>query len=425
MVSVKRHNVAKEPPQNIRPAIQLDHVSKRFMLRTDGPRSFQDAFIGLVRSQRSRKQEFWALRDVSFEVQPGETLGLIGPNGSGKSTILKLISRILTPTEGHITVNGRVSSLLELGAGFHPDLTGRENIYLNGSVLGLSRREINERLDDIIAFAELERFIDMPVKHYSSGMYMRLGFAVAAHVEPDILLVDEVLAVGDQSFQLKCYDRIADLRSRGVTIIFVSHSLDDVRRLCTRAIWLEDGEIRSKGHVDQVIEQYLSRVMAREESQLTAQGMAKGQRERWGSGEVRIVDVEFYDQTGQRRHIFTTGERMRVRIRYVTTARIERPVFGVAIYRADGLHINGPNTRFSGYEIPMVEGKGELWCTFEMLPLLEGRYWFSASVYDETCTHPYDHLDRVFPFRVQAGAQVQERYGTVYIPCHWQHIPAA
>jgi len=405
------------------PAIRLDHISKRFMLRTDGPRSFQDTFIGLLRGRRAGKQEFWALRDVSFAVQPGETVGLIGPNGSGKSTLLKLVSRILVPTSGDITVNGKVSTLLELGAGFHPDLTGRENIYLNGSVMGLGRREIHERLGDIIAFAELERFIDMPVKHYSSGMYMRLGFSVAVHADPDILLVDEVLTVGDQSFQLKCYDRIAELREHGVTILLVSHNLEDVRRVCDQTVWLEEGVMQHKGGVDQVIERYVSRVMAQEERRLMEQGVLANGENRWGSGEIRITDVRFYDRDGQERYIFATGERLQARIRYAAPTRIERPVFGVAIYRADGLHINGPNTKLSGYHIPVVEGEGEVWCAFEMLPLLEGSYQFSASVYDETCTHPYDHLDRAFPFRVRAGDRIQERYGTFYVPCEWRHRP--
>ncbi|MBU0495897.1 MAG: ABC transporter ATP-binding protein [Chloroflexi bacterium] len=406
------------------PVIRLDQVSKRFILHAGGPRSFQDTFVGLFRGRRYRAQDFWALRDVSFEVQAGEALGFIGANGSGKSTVLKLVSRILVPTTGQVHIHGQVSSLLELGAGFHPDLTGRENIYLNGSVLGLTRRQINERLGDIIDFAELGPFIDAPVKHYSSGMYMRLGFAVAVHVDPNILLVDEVLAVGDQRFQFKCYDRIANLRAQGVTILFVSHDLEHVRRLCGRAVWLEGGQVHAQGDTGHVIAQYLDQVMAQEEERLFQQGAQEMDEHRWGQGQVRITGVRFYDRAGQERHVFDAGEWMQARIQYTASGQVERPVFGVAIHRTDGLHVNGPNTKLSHYDIPAIQGEGEVHCTFEMLPLLEGSYRLSAAVYDETCTRPYDHLDGVFPFRVRAGDLVPDRYGAFYIPCQWEHIGA-
>jgi ABC-type polysaccharide/polyol phosphate transport system ATPase subunit len=227
-------------------AIQFDHVSKKFILHRERPRSLQELAVNLFRRNNNSHEEFWALQDVSFTVEQGETLGLIGPNGAGKSTALKLISRIIEPTSGQIEVNGQVGALLELGAGFHPDLTGRENIYLNGSILGLSRAQIRRKLDAIIAFAELERFIDVPVKHYSSGMYVRLGFSVAVHTDPEVLLVDEVLAVGDQNFQHKCLERIMEMQRQGITICFVSHGLGEVRRLCSRAVWLDDGMVQAR-----------------------------------------------------------------------------------------------------------------------------------------------------------------------------------
>ena len=223
--------------------VQVENVSKRFILHHERPHSFKELVINLFGRNSRRREEFWALRDISFELSEGEMLGIIGPNGAGKSTVLKLISRILEPTIGHIRVNGRVSALLELGAGFHPDLTGRENIYLNGSLLGFSKKEMARLSDDIVAFSELERFIDTPVKHYSSGMYMRLGFAIAINVQPDILLIDEVLAVGDQAFQKKCLDKIKEFKERGIPVIFVSHNLEAVAKLCTKAIWLEEGLI--------------------------------------------------------------------------------------------------------------------------------------------------------------------------------------
>lgn len=400
------------------PAIQFDHVSKKFVIHRERPRSFQEVAVNLFRNNRSR-EELWAVRDVSFSVARGEALGLIGPNGSGKSTILKLISRILEPTEGDIQVNGRLSALLELGAGFHPDLTGRENIYLNGSILGLSRREMDAHFEDIVRFSELARFIDMPVKHYSSGMVMRLGFAIAIHVEPEVLLIDEVLAVGDESFQMKCLDKISELRGRNITIIFVSHSLDAVRELCDRALWLESGEMRRLGPTQQVIDLYRDSVTAREESRLAARH-GEGAGERWGSGEVEIIDVHFRDVAGRERHVFRTGEPMTACIRYCAHRRIDNPVFGVAIHRSDGLHVNGPNTRLAGYPIEYIEGEGEIRYAIEALPLLEGIYQFSATCYDYACVHPYDHHHRMYTFRVQRGA-VREEFGVFHIPSHWEH----
>lgn len=238
-------------------AIQFDHVSKKFILHHERARSFQELAIGLFRRNNRSYEEFWALRDVSFTVAPGETVGIIGPNGAGKSTILKLIARIIKPSSGRIAVRGRVGALLELGAGFHPDLTGRENIYLNGSIMGLSRAEIRRRLDDIISFAELERFIDVPVKHYSSGMLVRLGFSVAVHTYPEILLIDEVLAVGDAAFQRKCIERIISIKKSGSTILFVSHDMEAIQMLCDRALWLNNGYLMADDVPSVVISKYL------------------------------------------------------------------------------------------------------------------------------------------------------------------------
>ncbi|MBS1251918.1 MAG: Teichoic acids export ATP-binding protein TagH [Anaerolineales bacterium] len=405
------------------PAIRFENVSKKFVVHHERPRSFQEVIVGLFRDT-GRHEELWAVRDVSFTVARGEALGLIGPNGSGKSTLLKLVSRILEPTAGDIEVNGRLSALLELGAGFHPDLTGRENIYLNGSILGLSRREMNEHYADIVRFSEMERFIDMPVKHYSSGMAMRLGFAVAIHVEPDVLLIDEILAVGDESFQMKCLDKIDELRSHDITIVFVSHTLDSVRDLCDRALWLENGEMQHLGPTEQVIDLYRDSVTAKEEERLAIQhGEGLGQEtvaQRWGSGEVEIVDVRFQNAAGNERHVFRIGESMTACIHYRAHKRIENPAFGVAIHRSDGLHVNGPNTKLAGYPIDDIEGEGEVHYAIESLPLLAGTYQFSATCYDHACAHPYDHHHRMYTFRVQRG-DIGEEFGAFYIPSRWEH----
>src|SRR3954471_7075539 len=246
------------------PIIEFDGVSKRFTLHHDRRNSIQERVAGLLRP-RAGGETFWALRDVSFSVGPGESLGLVGHNGAGKSTALKLMTRILEPTSGQVRLNGRVAALLELGSGFHPDLSGRENVFLNGSLLGFSRRDMQARLPEIVDFAEIGDFIDMEVKHYSSGMYTRLAFAVATAVDPDILITDEVLAVGDESFQRKCMDRIYRFRQQGKTIIFVSHALETVRALCDHAVWLDHGQARVVGLAGTVIDAYLADVNQREQ----------------------------------------------------------------------------------------------------------------------------------------------------------------
>lgn len=400
-------------------AIQLDKVSKRFLYRPEQPRTLQESFVNLFGLRnRAPAEELWALRDISFAVEKGDTVGLIGANGAGKSTLLRLIARILEPTSGRITVKGRVSTLLELGAGFHPELTGRENVYLNGSILGLTRKQIAEKFDELVAFAELERFIDVPVKHYSSGMYIRLGFAVAIHVDPEILLIDEVLAVGDESFQGKCLVRISELQAEGVTILYVSHNLHSVRKVCSRALWLDEGVIRAEGKPETVVERYLDSVRA--EEGVEPWSAVSQERKRWGSGEAEIVKVKFLDAQGKECDLFTTGQMMRVKIGYRAHKTIRKPVFGVAIYTSDGIHINGPNTRTSGYDIDHIEGEGEVEFVIDYLPLLRGEYDFTAAIYDHNSVHPFDHHHRMYSFKVEGGP-IKDSEGTLYIPCRWRH----
>jgi ABC-type polysaccharide/polyol phosphate transport system ATPase subunit len=236
-------------------SITFENVSKEFKLSNLRVRSLQERFVNIFNKSARGKRHLWALRDINFSIKAGETVGLLGPNGSGKSTILKLISRIIDPTTGVITISGRLSALLELGAGFHPELSGRENIYLNGSIMGLKRKAMDRLLDDIIGFADIGEFIDAPIRNYSSGMQVRLGFSVAVHVEPEVILVDEVLAVGDYSFQHKCLERIHQMQRAGVTILFVSHDFEAVRRLCTQAIWMDEGRLQAQGKVDEILGQ--------------------------------------------------------------------------------------------------------------------------------------------------------------------------
>jgi len=241
-------------------AVSFEDVSKRFVLRHERAYTVLESMISMVRPSRRSTEEFWALRAVSFEIPDGETLGIIGPNGAGKSTALKLMARILEPTSGQVVVRGRISPLLELGAGFHPELTGRENVFLNAALFGVSQAEAQDRYDQIVEFSELNDFIDVPLKHYSSGMYMRLGFAVAANIIPDILLVDEILAVGDEAFQRKCLRKIEEFRREGRTIVFVSHDLPTVSRICHRALWLDKGRVMALGPTDDLVDRYLESI---------------------------------------------------------------------------------------------------------------------------------------------------------------------
>lgn len=402
------------------PVVRFESVSKKFTLSLGQPRTVQEIFLrALGRRRPGERASFWALSEASFEIYRGETVGFVGPNGAGKSTLFKLISRILTPTTGHIYVNGRVAALLELGTGFHPDLTGRENIYLNGSLLGLSRRDIGCKLGAIIDFSELGPFIDVPVKHYSSGMYMRLGFSIAVHVEPDILLVDEVLAVGDQAFQQKCQRRVEQLGSSGVTILFVSHSLGDIRRICQRAIWMEGGVVRADGDVEWVTQLYSDHAWDMVEKGLEDgdETGPDGELTSWGSREIEIDGVSFLDAEGNERQSFSMAEPFRVRIHYSAHRRVENPVFGLAIYRSDGLHITGPNTQESGRSIPFVEGVGWVEWKLESLPLLAGQYDLSVAVYDQKLIHAYDHRHRMISFLVRGNLGSA---GVVDLPAEWE-----
>ena len=397
--------------------ISIEHVSKEFVLKQAAPRSFQELVVDLVkRRKRSRVERFVALDDVSLEIEQGETVGLIGPNGAGKSTLLKLVAGIIEPTVGNVRIHGRVGALLELGAGFHPDLTGRENIYLNGSILGLSRNEIRDKIDEIITFAELERFIDAPVRHYSSGMYVRLGFSVAVHTEPEVLLVDEVLAVGDAAFQRKCMDKIDAMRNTGVTILFVSHSPDLVRKICKRAVWLDKGRCVVDGSAEGVAARYL------DHSWTQGEAISGGGR-RWGSGKVRIIDVRLLDGEGREQQRFRTGEPMTVQMHYEARVHVEEPVFGIAIHRSDGTHITGPNTHFSDYVIECIDDVGTVEYSVPALPLLGGTYELSVTVYDTSCQQAYDHQHRLYTFWVESG-DVKERFGIISIPNEWRFYNA-
>lgn len=425
-------------------SVRLDDVSKKFTLYHGRARTLQEQFLDLfhrVRNKQPREESFWALRNVSFEVHQGQTVGLVGSNGSGKSTALKLIARILEPTSGHIAIDGRVSALLELGAGFHPDLTGRENVFLNGSLMGLSRQDMMRCFDDIVAFSELEEFIDMPVKHYSSGMYTRLAFAVAIHVDPEVLIVDEVLAVGDGAFQRKCMERISEMKRAGVTILLVSHDLETVARLCNQVVWLDHGRVHRMGEGRAVINEYIAHINELQQKAIERQRLAQAQKVAAAEEEARtvvetnghvdeeveiaihqeaeILRVETLNGDGESTNVLITDEDLIIRIHYRANQPVERPAFGLALTRDDEIHVIGPNTYMAGYTIDCIDGPGYIDYIVEKVPLASGRYYVTASLYNEDHTYRYDFVPFIHSFILQPQT-TWDQLGVVRLPARWR-----
>ncbi len=358
-----------------------------------------------------------ALKDVSVVLEKGEAFGVIGRNGSGKSTLLKIVSGILKPTSGRVVVNGRVAALIELGAGFHPEITGRENIFINGIMLGLSRREIQQRFDRIIEFAGIGEFLDQPVKTYSSGMYVRLGFAVAVHVDPDILLIDEVLAVGDEEFSAKCIAKIQEMKYRGVTLVFVTHQLDQVRNLCDRAMWLDKGEAMTIGDPVRVVDAYLQEVSGGQ-----APPPVRGEEapetdlleeERWGSGEVILKRVALTDEKGN--DLVALGGGVAVAIEMDVEVRVPQTdfVFGIGIYHADGTCVYGTNTDVEGLMPEQLDANGRVRFVMPSLDLVAGSYRIDAAVHTRN-GRAFDYRRGVIRFVV--GSRVHDI--GVYRPRH-------
>ena len=392
-------------------AIVVDDVSKQYRLYHERNQSLKAA---IMRRARVKYEEFWALRDVSLDVPEGKTYALIGENGSGKSTLLKCMAHILRPEKGRIQTHGKISALLELGAGFHPELTGRENIFLNGSILGMTKKQLNQRFDEIVGFAGLEHFIDTPVKNYSSGMYVRLGFSVAINVDPDILLIDEVLAVGDAEFQRKCLEKFDDFRAAGKTIVIVTHALESVRNLCDNAGWLEHGVLRRLGPASDVIDEYLSESHT-ERSADGSHGV------RWGTGEARVEKIEVLDASGEPVKRVYTGDTVVFRFHYKSDALIYKPVWGMALYTLDGVWVTGPSTREVGLFPDRLEPGAEGWVDLRVdrLLLLPGTYDVSASMFNITGAQVYDMRHRAFRFDVEFG-DPHEEYGFVSLGGTWE-----
>jgi ABC-type polysaccharide/polyol phosphate transport system ATPase subunit len=392
-------------------AITVDNVSKQYRLYHERNQSLKAA---LMRRARVRYEEFWALRDVSFEVPEGGTFALIGENGSGKSTLLKCMARILRPEKGRIETRGKISALLELGAGFHPELTGRENIFLNGSILGLSKKQITQRFDEIVDFAGLEHFIDTPVKNYSSGMYVRLGFSVAINVDPDILLIDEVLAVGDTEFQRKCLEKFDDFRESGKTVVIVSHAVNSIRNLCDTAGWLERGVLQRLGPSSEVIDEYLTETHA-------DRGADGEYGARWGTGEARIERIEVLDASGEPIKRIRTGDTVVFRFHYKCYALVQKPVWWMGLKTLDGVWVTAPGTHEVGLLPERIEPGAEGWVDLRVdrLLLLPGTYDLSASMFNITGGQEYDTRDRALRFDIEFG-DPHEEHGVVSLGGVWE-----
>jgi len=413
------------------PAIRVESLTKlyRRMAPGDRFRTLKSALLdGSLTSGLSQDKAITALRDVSFTVGRGEAFGVIGGNGSGKSTLLKIVAGILRPTSGETVADGRVAALIELGAGFHPEISGRENVYFNGSILGLGRREIDQRFDDIVAFSGLEDFIDEPVKNYSSGMYVRLGFAVAIHTDPDVLLVDEVLAVGDEAFAHRCIHRIEEFLASGRTLLFVSHGLDLVEALCDRVMWLDRGVGKLVGEPRRVVDAYRQAVAEeesrghREEQERRLETRARdsngtGETERWGSREAEIVAVRLIDAEGHETHLLESGRDAAVEIDVRAPAPLEDFVFGVAVNTPRGIEVWGTNTHLEGFAPRRLDGAATVRVRCPALRLAAGEYTLDVAVHAEDGA-PYDYHRRALTFTVTARV----RSVGLYNPEHrWEH----
>jgi ABC-2 type transport system ATP-binding protein len=389
-------------------AISVENVWKSFRLYHEKNQYIKAA---LLRGRRAQYEEFWAVNDANFDIPFGTTFGIIGANGSGKSTLLKCIAGILTPEKGNIQMNGRMSALLELGAGFHPELSGRENVFLNGAILGMTNKEINLRYDDIVEFSGLGEFINTPVKNYSSGMVVRLGFAIATNVDPEILIIDEVLAVGDQEFQQRCFERIEHFRTEGRTIVLVSHGLGQIEQLCNKVAWLEKGVVRALGPAYDIVSEY----NGVSHDAINLDGDEIGIR--WGSGEAEITKIDFLDEFGNHLETPHTGKPLVIRIAYKAHTPLKEPVLGLRIDYLHGARVFGATTRKRGVIIPEVIGEGYVDLVIPNLPLLEGIYDVSVSLTNASEIHIYDHWEKRSRFAVSQRGVFDG--GLVTIDSHW------
>lgn len=396
-------------------AIEVKNVKKKFKVYFDKGSQLKERILF---RNRNRYEERWVLDGVSFEVKQGEAIGLIGHNGCGKSTTLKLLTRIMYPDSGNIELKGRVSSLIELGAGFHPDMSGRENIYTNASIFGLTKKEIDERLDDIIEFSEMEPFLDNPVRTYSSGMYMRLAFSVAINVNADILLIDEILAVGDVNFQAKCFNKLREIKAQGTTIVIVSHSMGQIEQICDRSIWIHEGKIKAEGNPREIDKDYLD-FMGQKRQEIAEQSQKKDEaktmvpeeietraeaeeKKRWGNGRARFREVCMSGKQSDRQRVFATEESVKIRMNYKVKQKVQDAVFGIGIFRDDGVQCYGTNTRIEQFKRFDLDKDGEVVVNIEKLSLLPGKYTLDVAIESDMAT-PVDYFRQAYSFEVYSS----------------------
>jgi len=430
--------------------IKLENISKKYIISHEKQALVRNMLPNFLRSSY---EEFWALRDINLDLDTDRSLGILGRNGSGKTTLLNIISGITIPTKGCVTVGGKVSTLLTLGAGFHPELTGEENIYLNGTILGMTMNQIRSRLRDIVNFCELNDFINAPLRTYSAGMQMRLGFAIAINVSFDILLIDEVLSVGDIAFQQKCLDRMREIRTQGKTIILVSQSLDLIKDFCDEAIIMEDGRILCREESGVLINKYREAMSIKsEDTEVHKEPKVKNkahreinkfikfeehnynnetkqpptiinlrqyaQRSKTGTQQARITKVRFLDSKGIERSVFETGEKMRVVVDYIVNKEILDPHFGIAIFKNNGIYCFGPNTRFDGIKIERLKkGKGQFSIEYKSLNLLPGRYLVSVVIWEKDEKFAYDYHYAYYSFDIVSN---KKDHGVCFIEHKWR-----
>jgi ABC-2 type transport system ATP-binding protein len=422
-------------------AVKFNNVGKKYIISHEKEALVRHILPKFLRIKTY--EELWALKGINLQIKPGETLGILGRNGAGKTTLLNLVAGITFATEGKVSVKGKISSLLSLGAGFHTELTGEENIYINGAILGLKMKEIRRRFKDIVDFSELGDFISAPLQTYSTGMYLRLGFAIAVNVDFDILLMDEVLTVGDISFQKKCLDRIREFQSKGKTIILISQSVDLINTLCHRAVLLDKGTILYESSPEEVIDLYRS-LMSKEITSFTGKGFTEPlpvlpvinepakstkttyddcrvPKDAWGrkmgNKEAEIVEVNLLNQKNEETLVFSTGECMKIRARYIVRRQLENPHFGVAIFREDGTYCYGPNTRLDGLKIDKLrQGEGDFSIEYKNLMLLPGKYRLSVAIWGKDENLAYDHHYAFYKFEVISE---KKDHGILYLAHIW------
>ena len=399
--------------------INVKDVKKSFKIYSDKGHTLKERLLFF--KQRNSYTRHEVLKGVTLEIKKGEVVGLVGHNGCGKSTLLKLMTKIIYPDKGKIEINGKISSLLELGAGFHPDMTGRENIYTNASIFGLTKREIDARLDDIIEFSELEEFIDSPVRTYSSGMYMRLAFSVAINVDADILLIDEILAVGDARFQAKCFNKMLELKKSGITIVIVSHDLGSIERLCNRAIWIENGKIKDEGIPHDIVAEYLDDIMSKDENKkikvqsnennqknskekteerIIEKKENKKDKNRTGNKDVEIIGIKLLNEKDEVSDTYNSEEKLKIQVKYKrNNDELKDSVFGFGIFRNDGLNCYGTNTFIDNFGKIKIQDEGIVEVIIDQIQLLEGKYYLDIAFHDEY-GKPYDYIRKIKKFSI-------------------------